>query len=67
MSMGAAALYANKLFTGFGDSKSLAVQLYTIPRSCCKKPGKRIRTTCGFGYKVSSSMDITELFWKVCK
>jgi len=46
MSMSAAALYANKLFTGLGDNKSLAVQLYTVREAVAKNslPVWAIRT-----------------------
>ena len=37
MSMAAAALYANKLLAGLGDTKSLAVQLYTVREAVAKK------------------------------
>ncbi|HEV8273066.1 MAG TPA: sugar phosphate isomerase/epimerase [Chitinophagaceae bacterium] len=51
MSMGAAALYANKLFTGFGDSKSLAVQLYTIREAVAKNLEGALEQLAGLGYK----------------
>jgi len=51
MSMGAAALYANKLFTGFGDSKSLAVQLYTVREAVAKNLEGALEQLAGLGYK----------------
>ena len=51
MSMGAAALYANKLFTGFGDSKSLAVQLYTVREPVAKNLEGALEQLAGLGYK----------------
>jgi hypothetical protein len=63
MSMGAAALYANKLFTGRGDSKSLAVQLYTVREAVAKNLEGAVGTTCRpWAIRASSFMDITELF-----
>jgi len=49
--MGAAALYANKLFTGFGDSKSLAVQLYTVREAVAKNLEGALEQLAGLGYK----------------
>jgi len=49
--MGAAALYANKLFTGFGDSKSLAVQLYTVREPVAKNLEGALEQLAGLGYK----------------
>ena len=51
VSMGAAALYANKLFTGFGDSKSLAVQLYTVREAVAKDLEGTLAQLAGLGYK----------------
>jgi len=51
MSMGAAALYANKLFTGLGDSKSLAVQLYTVREAVAKDLEATLAQLAGLGYK----------------
>jgi len=49
--MGAAALYANKLFTGLGDSKSLAVQLYTVREAVAKNLEAALEQLAGLGYK----------------
>jgi len=49
--MGAAALYANKLFTGLGDSKSLAVQLYTVREAVAKDLEATLAQLAGLGYK----------------
>ena len=51
ISMGAAALYANKLFTGLGDSKSLAVQLYTVREAVAKNLEAALEQLAGLGYK----------------
>jgi sugar phosphate isomerase/epimerase len=51
MSMGAAALYANKLFTGFDDRKSLAVQLYTVREAVAKNLEGALEQLAGLGYK----------------
>jgi len=51
VSMGAAALYANKLFTGLGDSKSLAVQLYTVREAVAKDLEGTLAQLAGLGYK----------------
>jgi sugar phosphate isomerase/epimerase len=49
--MGAAALYANKLFTGFDDRKSLAVQLYTVREAVAKNLEGALEQLAGLGYK----------------
>jgi sugar phosphate isomerase/epimerase len=51
VSMGAAALYANKLFTGPGDSQSLAVQLYTVREAVAKNLESALEQLAGLGYK----------------
>lgn len=51
MSMGAAALYANKLFSGPGDSKPLAVQLYTVREAVAKNLESALEQLAGLGYK----------------
>jgi sugar phosphate isomerase/epimerase len=51
MSMGAAALYANRLFTGLGDSKPLAVQLYTVREAVAKNLEGTLEQLAGLGYK----------------
>jgi sugar phosphate isomerase/epimerase len=51
ISMGAATLYANKLFTGFADSKSLAVQLYTVREAVAKNLEGALEQLAGLGYK----------------
>ncbi|HKC35824.1 MAG TPA: sugar phosphate isomerase/epimerase [Chitinophagaceae bacterium] len=51
MSMSAAALYANKLFTGLGDNKSLAVQLYTVREAVAKNLEGALEQLAGLGYK----------------
>ncbi|HEU5165215.1 MAG TPA: sugar phosphate isomerase/epimerase [Chitinophagaceae bacterium] len=51
MSMGAAALYANRLFTGPGDSKPLAVQLYTVREAVAKNLEAALEQLAGLGYK----------------
>ena len=51
MSMGAAAVYANKLFTGIGDSKTLAVQLYTVRDAVGKNLEGALEQLAGLGYK----------------
>ena len=51
MSMGVAALYTNKLFTGPGESKSLAVQLYTIREAVAKNLEGALEQLAGLGYK----------------
>lgn len=51
MSMGAAALYANKLFTGFADTKSLNVQLYTVRDAVGKNLEGALEQLAGLGYK----------------
>ena len=51
MSMGAAALYANKLFTGPGDSKPLAVQLYTVREAVAKNLEAALEQLAALGYK----------------
>jgi len=51
VSMGAAALYANKLFTGFAGSKSLAVQLYTVREAVAKNLEGALEQLAGLGYK----------------
>ncbi len=49
--MSAAALYANKLFTGLGDNKSLAVQLYTVREAVAKNLEGALEQLAGLGYK----------------
>ena len=51
MSMGVAALYANKLFAGPGDTKSLAVQLYTVREAVAKNLEGALEQLAGLGYK----------------
>ena len=51
ISMGAAALYTNKIFTGRGDSKSLAVQLYTVREAVAKNLEGALEQLAGLGYK----------------
>jgi sugar phosphate isomerase/epimerase len=51
VSMGTAALYANKLFTGLADSKSLAVQLYTVREAVAKNLEGTLQQLAELGYK----------------
>ena len=51
MSMAAAALYANKLLAGLGDTKSLAVQLYTVREAVAKNLEATLEQLAGLGYK----------------
>ena len=51
VSMGAAVLYANKLFTGPGDSKPLAVQLYTVREAVAKNLEGALEQLASLGYK----------------
>jgi len=51
VSMGAAVLYANKLFTGPGDSKPLAVQLYTVREAVAKNLEGTLEQLASLGYK----------------
>ena len=49
--MGAAALYANKLFAGLGDSESLNVQLYTVRDAVGKNLQGALEQLAALGYK----------------
>jgi len=51
MSIGAAALYTNKLLTGLGENKSLAVQLYTVREAVAKNLEGTLEQLAGLGYK----------------
>src|SRR6187397_2001152 len=51
VSMGTAALFANKLFTGLADSKSLAVQLYTVREAVAKNLEAALEQLAALGYK----------------
>ena len=51
LSIGAAGLYANKFYTKFVDSKSLAVQLYTIREAVSKNLEGALEQLAGLGYK----------------
>ena len=51
ISMATAALYANKLLAGLGDTKSLAVQLYTVREAVAKNLEGTLEQLAGLGYK----------------